>query len=345
VVGSGPFRFLADERIAGARVAYGRFEGYVPREDGVADWTAGPKVVHFDRVVWNVVPDPATAAAAMQRGEADWWEQPLFDLLPTLEKRRDLEVSLVEVTGNIGLMRFNALYPPFDNPAIRRALLPALDQTAFMQAVAGDRTEYWRDKVGYFAPGTPMASEAGMAALTGPRSTERAKQLLKEAGYKGERVVLLSPGDYPRIAALSLVAADMLQKCGMNVDVETIDWGGVIRRRASKAKPGEGGWSVFFTTFTGADMANPASDPALRGDGGTGWFGWPEAPKLEALRDRWLAASDDGQRKGIAADIQAQAFEDVPFLPLGQFFQPTVRSTRLKDGLTGMPLFWNIKPA
>ena len=345
VVGSGPFRFLADERVVGARVAYAKFEGYQPCEDGTPEWTAGPKIVHFDRVEWNVIPDPATAAAALQRGEADWLEQPIFDLVPELAKRADLAISLTEVTGNIGLMRFNALHPPFDNPAIRRALLPALNQAAYMAAVAGDQTQYWRDDVGFFPPGTPMASDAGMAALTSSRSFARAKTLLSEAGYNGERVVLLSPGDYPRIAALSLVAADMLTQCGMNVDVQTIDWGSVIRRRASKAKPDEGGWSVFFTTLTGADLANPASNPALRGNGAAGWFGWPTAPKLDALRDRWLAAPDEAQRRSIGAAMQQQAFEDVPYLPLGEFFQPTARAKRLVDGLTGMSLFWNIRPA
>ena len=345
VVGSGPFRFLADERVSGVRAAYARFERYQPRPDGVPDWTAGPKVVHFDRVEWNVIPDGATAAAALQRGEADWWEQPLFDLLPSLRQRNDLRIQTLETTGNIGLLRFNTLHPPFDNPAIRRALLPALDQSAFMQAVAGDQTEYWRDRVGFFAPDTPMANDRGMAALTGPRSAETAHRRLAAAGYKGEPVVLLSPGDYPRIAALALVAADMLTRAGMTVDVQTMDWGSVIRRRASKATPGQGGWSVFFTTFTGADLASPASCPALRGNGVNAWFGWPDAPRLEALRNQWLAASDDATRRALAADIQAQAFEDVPFLPLGQFFQPTAMVRQLTGAVPGMTLFWNIRRA
>ncbi len=345
VVGSGPFRFIADERVAGARAAYARFEDYRPREGGVPDWTAGPKIAHFDRIEWTVIPDGATAAAALLRGEVDWWEQPLFDLLGSLERRPELETSLVEVTGNIGLMRMNALHPPFDNPAVRRALLPALDQSAFMNAVAGEQTSLWRDNVGFFAPGTPMASTAGMQALAGPRSFEQARRAVQAAGYAGEPVVVLSPGDYPRIAALAAVAADMLTQCGMTVDLQVMDWATVIARRASKAPPAHGGWSVFFTTFTGADMSNPASNPALRGNGAAGWFGWPDAPRLEALRDQWLAASDPATRQRLVAEIQLQAFQDVPFLPLGQFFQPTARSRSLVGGLQGMPLFWNIKRA
>ncbi len=345
MVGSGPFRFLADERVSGARAVYARFERYRPREGGAAESTAGPKQAWFDRVEWNVVPDPATAAAAMQRGEADWWEQPSFDLLPLLARDPALAQSVTERTGNVGLLRFNQLHPPFDNAAIRRALLPALAQADFMQAVCGDNRAAWRDGVGFFAPGLPMASEAGLEALTAPRDAARSRREIAAAGYGGEPVVVLAPSDYPRINALALVAADLLTRCGLNVDLQFMDWGSVIRRRASRAPPAQGGWSVFFTTFSGIDMSSPATNLALRGNGGEGWFGWPTAPRLEALRDAWLAAADAGEQRRVAAEIQRQAFEDVPFLPLGQFVQPTVRRRELIGGLANLPLFWNIRRA
>lgn len=343
VVGSGPFRFLPDERVSGARVAYERFAKYRPRESGTPDWTSGPKVAHFDRVVWNVMPDPATAAAAMQKGEADWWEQPVFDLLPLMMRAPDLVTTVVEVTGNVGLLRLNQLFPPFDNPAIRRALWGALDQAEFMAAVVGDDAEAWRDGIGFFAPGTPMASKAGLAVLEGPRDPAKARQAIEAAGYRGEPVVVMTPTDYPRINALATVAADMLKRCGLKVELQETDWGSVIRRRASKAPLAQGGWSAFVTTLTGVDMANPASYLAMRGNGADSWFGWPDAPELERLRDAWLKAPDLEAQRAIAAKLQAQAFVDVPFLPLGQFFQPTVLSKSLTGVLKGMTLFWNIR--
>jgi peptide/nickel transport system substrate-binding protein len=343
MVGSGPFRFLADERVVGARVAYERFAGYRPRESGTPDWTAGPKIVHFDRVHWTVIPDGATAAAAMQQGEADWWEQPIFDLLPVLKRAPDLNTTVVEVTGNIGLLRMNQLFPPFDNPAIRRALLLGLDQSDFMASVVGDTPDAARTNVGYFAPGIPMASDAGLDVLKAPRDAAAAKRAIEAAGYKGEKVVVMTPSDYPRIDALCNVAADLLRRCGLNVELQAADWGTVIQRRASKAPLEQGGWSVFITTLTGADMSSPAGNLALRGNGQGAWFGWPTAPGLERLRNTWLVATDASEQKKIAAEIQAQAFVDVPFLPLGQFFQPTTQSRSLADGLKGMPLFWNIR--
>ena len=153
----------------------------------------------------------------------------------------------------------------------------------------------------------------------------------------------MTPSDYPRINALCQVAADLMQRCGLNVDLQATDWGTVIQRRASKGPVDQGGWSAFITTLTGADMYNPAASLPLRGNGTNGWFGWPTAAELERLRDAWMASTDQADQKRIAAQLQAQAFVDVPFLPLGQFFQPTVQHSSLAGALNGMPLFWNIR--
>jgi peptide/nickel transport system substrate-binding protein len=343
MVGSGPFRFVADERVVGARVVYSRFEKYQPRPAGTPDWTTGPKIVHFDRVEWNVIPDGATAAAAMQRGEADWWDQPLFDLLPLMKNDPALKTFLVEVTGNIGMLRLNQLYPPFDNPAIRRALLLALDQADFMSAVVGDAPGASRTGVGLFGLDTPMANDAGLDILRRPRDAAAAKRAIQDAGYKGEKVVLMTPTDYPRVDAMCNVAADLFSRCGLNVDLQATTWGTVIQRRASKEPPDKGGWNAFITTFTGNDMSNPAGMQGLRGNGQNAWFGWPTAPELERLRNDWIIAPDVIAQQQLAAQLQQQFFVDVPFLPLGEFYQPTTQSKQLVGGLTGLPLFWNIR--
>jgi peptide/nickel transport system substrate-binding protein len=342
MVGSGPFRFVAAERIAGAKVVYERNEAYVPRSGGSPDWTSGPKVAHFDRVEWNVIPDAATAMAALQSGEVDWWEQPTFDLLPLLHKADNIEVVTLDPTGTPSMMRFNQLFPPFDNPAIRRALLGAVDQADYMTAVAGTDPAMWRDRVGYFPPGSPLASDVGMKVLEGPRDMAKVKQDLIAAGYKGEKIVVMVASDYPVLNALGEVGVDMLQKAGMNVDVQETDWGSVVQRRASRKPPAEGGWSVFFTGFNGIDQFTPAGHLGLRGNGTNGWFGWPTESRLEELRAAWFAAPDTAAQKKIGEAIQAEAFDSVPYLPLGEYFQPTAYSKAITGVLRGMPLFWNV---
>jgi peptide/nickel transport system substrate-binding protein len=343
MVGSGPYRFKADERVPGDHVAYERFAAYKPRPDGTPDMTTGPKVAHFDRVEWHVISDAATASAALQAGEVDWWELPTADLLPMLQQNKQLRMERVYSLGGAGVLRPNHLFPPFDNPAIRRALLGAIDQTEFMTAVNGNDHSLWKVPCGFFPIGAPMASDAGMTALTGPRDLAKVKQEVKAAGYKGERIVLLGAVDFPIIKPLGDVTADLLSKLDMNVDYQATDWGTLVQRRASKKPPAQGGWNLFCTYFPGLSGLTPATNLGLRANGQQAWFGWPDSPKLEALRNQWLDATDLETQKEIAAEIQTQAFVDVPYYPLGMAYGPTAYRADLTGILRGFPIFWNIR--
>jgi peptide/nickel transport system substrate-binding protein len=343
MVGSGPFRYVAGERVPGALTVYSKFDGYVPRPSGTPDWTAGPKIAYIDRVEWVVIPDPSTAAAALHTGQVDWWQEPDLDLVPTLHSDKTVNLLTLDPTGLPAMLRFNHLQPPFNNPAIRRALLGAVDQSEFMQAVAGVETDLWKDKLGFFASASPLANQAGMTALESKRDMNKVKADLAAAGYKGERAVVMVATDLPALQALGEVGADMLKRAGINVDVQEMDWGSVIQRRSSKAPIDKGGWSVFFTSFFGLDEFTPATHLGLRGNGEAGWFGWAQSPGLEALRDQWFQAPDLAAQKAIAVKIQEQAFIDVPYLPLGEYFQPTAARKYLSGILKGLPLFWNVK--
>ena len=343
MVGSGPFRFKADERLPGARAVYERFAGYVPRPTGTPDRTAGPKVAHLDRVEWTTVSDPATAAAALQRNETDWWDYASADLLPLLRRNGGIKIEIPDPAGQIALMRLNHLQPPFDNPAIRRAVLGAVNQADFMTAVMGDDTSLWRAGAGMFTPGTPLASGAGMEVLTGPRDLARSRQALQDAGYKNERVALIVPTDFPNLKALADVGADMMRRMGLNVDYQATDWGTLLTRRAKKDPVDAGGWSAFFTFGAGTDQATPAANLMLRANGPNAWFGWPDDPRIEALREEWFNAPDLAAQQRTAVALQERAFETVPYVPLGQYFQPTAYRTSLSGMLSGFSIFWNVR--
>jgi peptide/nickel transport system substrate-binding protein len=345
MIGSGPFRFLANERIAGDRTVYARFDKYVPREGGTPDFTSGPKIVHFERVEWHVLPDAATAAAAMQAGEMDWWENPSFDLLPLLRTKADLVISLQDPLGSIGTMRFNQLQPPFDNVLLRRAILHATRQADFMMAAAGDNRDAWRDGVGFFCPGTPMANDAGLSVMQGKLDLAAVRQEVAAAGYKGERVVIPVPSDFPILKAIGEVGADLMRQAGLNVDEQSMDWGTMLQRLAKPGPVEDGGWSVFHTYWAGLDMLNPAVNPVLRGNGQAASRGWPTSAKLESLRGAWLDAASLAEQQRIAAAMQEQAWRDVPYVPLGQILVPVVRRKALQDMLSGFSLFWNVRKA
>lgn len=343
MVGSGPFRFVADERVSGSRVVYEKFAGYVPRPDGVPSYTSGPKIAHVDRVVWTVVLDPATAAAALGTGEFDWWENPGIDLVPQLNRNRAITVVVKDTTGEMGCMRFNQLYPPFDNLAIRQVVLSAVNQQDVMDAVAGADPSLIKVPNGVFANDTPMASDAGLAVLKGSADPAALRRALAAAGYKGERIVVLAASDFPTINAMAEVAGDLLKRIGFNVDYQSLDWGTVVQRRASREPPDKGGWNIFFTFLGGTNNLSPASHLALRSNGLKAWFGWPDLPKTEALRLSWFDAPDLSAQQQVARAIQAQAMLDVPYAPMGMYYQPTAFRKTISGIPDGFPQFYGVK--
>jgi peptide/nickel transport system substrate-binding protein len=347
MIGSGPFRFVADERVAGARNVYQRFDKYKPRDDGTPDWTAGPKIVHFHRVEWTTIPDAGTKAAALQAGEHDWWENPTHDLLPLLRRDKNIKIDVINSTGSVNMMRPNHLQPPFNNPKILQALLWAVDQSSFMEAIVGDDKSMYHVPHGFFCPGTPMASEVGLEPLLGPRDPAKVKEMLKQAGYAGEKVSMLVATDYTQFKAIGDVAADMMSKVGMNVDYVATDWGTMLQRRNNKGPVDQGGWNCFFTGWEGEDHLDPSNHYAIRGNGNdpAGWPGWCVSPRLEALRNAWFDAPGKEAQRKICVDMQLQCMIDVPSVPLGQFVQPTAYRTSLTGVLRGFPTFWNVRPA
>ena len=344
-IGSGPFRFLRDEWVSGARAAYARFDGYVPRQEPPA-FFAGGKVAHFERVEWTVQPDPATAAAAIQKGEVDWLEQPLIDLCPMLAKSQGVYTKVVDPGGWLMFMQLNHLNPPFDNPRVRRAIMVALDQHSFIESVVGDQKDLEIVPTGLFAPTMQMANGAGMENLTKPRDIALAKKLIAESGYNGEPAMIMSPSDQPALAQMSEVARELFQKIGLKVDFQTMDWGSVVTRRANQSPVDKGGWGAFISVMSPLTAANPGSMLILRGNGRAGWFGWPTDPKLEELRSAWFDAPTLEGQKVLAEQIQLHYFETVNFLPFGRMRQPMAFRSDITDVVSAsFPVFWGIRRA
>jgi len=340
--GSGPFRFVPGEWVPGAQAVYARFEGYVPRQ-APANGLAGGKVARLDRVEWRIMPDPATVAAALQAREIDWWEIAASDLLPLLARNRGIVIERIDPFGSIALLRPNHLQPPFNNPAFRRALWPALDQADFMTAVIGTDRSRWHDGVGFFTPDTALANGAGLEAVTGPRSLDAAKRAIEASGYRGERLVFLHTTDLPSHDAMGHVTADLFRRLGLNLDAISTDWGTVVQRRARREPVEQGGWSAFVSNTAGAECLGPATNPWLRANGTRASFGWPDSPGMEAARNAWFDAPDLAAQRRCAEDFQRAAFQDVPFYPLGQFHQPAA----WRRGITGqirshIPVLWNV---
>jgi peptide/nickel transport system substrate-binding protein len=339
VIGSGPFRFNTALRVSGARVVYDRNPDYVPRDEP-PDGLAGGRVVKVDRVEFQVQPDQATAASALQAGEVDILERPSFDLLALLRRNRDIRLQVLTELASQAVLRPNALHPPFNDPRARLALAYIIDQGSQMAGGYGDPAFYQACN-SFFVCGSPNGTDAG-AEDFGP-DLARARQLLAEAGYKGEPIRMPATRDISYMGPMAEVAADAMQKAGLNVQLEWSDWASVVSRTANQAAPEAGGWSIYVSGMPGVLAWSPGTNifaamPCDRSN----LSGWPCDAEVEALRTRY-AAAPAGERPAILVQLQRRLAVVNPYRLLGQATQPIAYRGNVK-GVLNSPViaYWNI---
>lgn len=342
-VGSGPFRLVTEEWRPGVKAVYEKFADYQPRSEP-ASGLAGGKVAKLNRVEWVVIGDAQTTMNALLRGEIDVWEMPPHDLLPALKADKYIIVKDRNPLAHVSILRFNSAQPPFDNPKIRQAVLNAIYQEDYLLAQVGD-PEYYKTCAAFFGCGTPFESSNGALHLKKP-DIGKAKQMLKDAGYNGEKVVILQPTDAVIVAPLGPVTAQALRDIGMNVELQSMDWQTMVLRRANSGPVEQGGWSIFHTAQAVAELMNPISNNYIRGKGvkDGGFFGWPADPEMERMRAAFAREIDPAKQKVLAQAIHDRAYEMVPYIPLGLYIQPPAYRKNI-SGWTQAPamVFWNVE--
>ncbi len=341
-IGSGPFRFLKDEYVIGSHAALVPFERYVPREDKPSFTSGGHKVL-FDRMEWIMIPDAATAANALATGEVDWLEMPLPDLLPVLRKAPNVKIGRLDDYGFISQLRPNHTLSPTNGAKFRRALRAAIDQREVMDAMMGGDPGGTIVPQGYLTTGKPEVDGAGMEEIVKKRSIAEVKAMFADAGYKGEKLILLHTTDQPFYNLATLVVADSLNRVGLNVEDQSMDWGTTLQRRASREPLDKGGWSLFVSVTPVPEYRDPLVGSLLRGNGKDAWIGWPDNPAMEAAYAEWLDAEKPEDLTRIEKKIHLIAVESVPFVPLGRYRPSAAWSKGISDpGKGPAPTFWNV---
>ncbi len=340
-IGSGPFKFNKAEWRPGDKVIYDKNTDYVPRSEP-PDGLAGGKVVKVDRVEFDVIPDSGTVAAALAKGEVDLWDSPANDMLGTLGKNPDIVVKTLPPFGNFGFLRVNSLHPPFNNVKARQALAVAFDQRDFMRTAYGDE-KWWKVCYAYFVCDAPWATEVGSEPYR-HADLAKAKQLMAEAGYKGEKLVMITTNEIPQIGQMAQVAVGRLKEMGVDVDMQVNDWGSVVTRMTKKELPAQGGWNMFTSWGTGTTFHHPLTNIGSNMScDQSNWVGWPCDEETEKLRTAFVAASDDAGRKAAMEVLHKRLMEMQPYTLLGQFEPPFAWRKNVDGVLRGAVLvFWNI---
>lgn len=264
-------------------------------------------------------------------------------MMPVIEDSTTAKVLISPAAGNSLQLVVNHLNPPFDNPKIREALQWALEQAPFMQAIYGDRTDLYQLCAAVFFCGTPFESTVNTDRIV-KRDVEKAKALLKEAGYDGTPVLLLHVTENPFHDRAYSVLKPMLEEAGFVVDEQMTDWATVSTRRTSKEPVDKGGWNVFFTGWGFVDQSNPMTNVYVAGEGLNGWYGWADSAELRDLRIKFAATTDLAEQKTLAENMQRVAYDLVPFVPLGQASIAQGVATNLEGFIDSpVPFFWNVR--
>ncbi|KNZ30731.1 MAG: hypothetical protein AD742_20575 [Methylibium sp. NZG] len=341
-IGSGPYTFNRTETRTGSQYVYDRNAGYAPRSEAASGF-AGGKKANFARIVFQNMPDEQTAISALLAGEIDFIEKASPELRGQLTGNPRVRTEVLNRTGQIGWLRMNCLQAPFNNVKARQAMLHLIDQAAVMQATFGDPKAF-RGCASLFGCGTTMENDANTAWFKGGQNIARATALFKEAGYAGQPVVIMQQTTSPVLSNASLLIAQWLRQAGVNAQLVPLDWAGIVARRANKGGVADGGWSIFLTWASGSAFNNPITLAGHAATGDKGWFGWPEDAKHEQLRDAWVSAPSLDARKKIARDLQDNAWNFVPHVYLGQWFDSAAMRSDIK-GVIGLPdivPFWNV---
>ena len=338
--GSGPFIFKKDAWKPGEKAVYLKNTRYRPRAEAPSGF-AGGKVVKVDRVEWLWIADPQTQVNALINGEIDFIEQPQHDLLPLLTADPNISFLVIAPMGRQYAFRFNVLHKPFDNAKVRQAAAYAFNQLDFLQSTIGN-PKYYRVCKSLFPCGSPLETTKGWDDAL-DSNFGKAKELLQQAGYDGTPVVLMQSTDIASLSNLAPVAKSLLEKAGLRVDLQAMDWQTLVARRSKKDPPASGGWSAFLTSWGSVDVLDPVATSFLNASCEKAMFGWPCDAELERLRDAFANETDPARQKTIAEAVSERAFAYPTHIHLGQYLQPSAFRNNLGGVLAASNVvFWNI---
>lgn len=318
IIGTGPYRL--DEFRADSHVRLRRFDGYKPdaRYNDITGF-GGFKRACLDSVTFRMMTEAAARTAALEVGEVHAVEDVPAASQKRLRENSALKLSRLE-TFWMQVAYPNHSAPPTNNPKVRQAMLAAMDFEEIMEAATEGQ---YKLNPGFQFPGQLYFTDEGKELLN-QKNKARAQQLLREAGYNNEPIILLTNREFPVMYNTSLVMAEQLKAAGMNAQLQVLDWPAALQRSQRETT----GWNVFYTGWiTVIALGGPQT---LRQMAEPNPVHKPVDNKVDPA---FMAAFNDVQtlptieaRKAAFAKAQRRALEDVMAIPFG--VAPKVQAVR-----------------
>lgn len=325
-IGTGPYRFVEHKPDRHVRLA--RYQDYAARSEP-PDGYGGKRTAYFDEIHFIPVPDVAVRLAGVETGEYHFVHQVKQDQYERVKASPALAASIAKPYGWMTAVP-NHKQGPMANRAIRQALLAALDLEPIMTAGVGDKS-FYRLSGALFYPEQPAwHSQAGVTGFN-QRNKDRARQLLQQAGYKGEPIRWITTKEYEWMYNTALVASKQMEEAGFKLDLQVLDWATLVQRRNKPEL-----WDLFSTGF-GFDP-----DPALATPLQCNWPGWWCHEEKERLVGEMMRETDPKKRKAMIERVQAIFYEDVGRIKLGDYFPLDIVRKEVRGFQSGPFLyFWN----
>ena len=324
-IGTGPYEFETWE--PGNKLSIVRYDGFISRPEP-ENFLAGGKRAYLDRIEWVEIPNDETKYAGLETGQWDIVDGISLDFASRIRDNNDIGL-VVTKPGNQSEVWAKGSFAPTDNKLVRQAILAAVDAESMMASL-GD-PELWILCSSVFFCGTPWESTVS-EELYNQNNPERAAELLDQAGYAGETIVILNSSDHPQLNPLGIVLKPSLEAAGMTVEMPGMDLATVISRL------GANDWNLFTNFCPASTCAQPDISP-VNNLSETLW-GWPGYPDLVA---EFIRAPNLDAKKAVVDRMQAAAYEDAYNIVLGQFFPMLphqIRVANLKP--TAFPTYYNV---
>jgi peptide/nickel transport system substrate-binding protein len=329
LIGTGPFKLA--ERRPDQYILLTRFDGYKPSPFPSSGY-AGARVAGSPQLTFAPVPNVNTRLQGLLAGQYDVADGLSTDSYAKITGAPDL-VPVITKPGGWLFMVMNTKQGLTANPLIRQAAQAALDNQAIMTAALGS-DRFFNLGSSLYPDWSPYHSDAD-APLYNQKDSAKAKKLLAEAGYKGEKFRILTSQQYDYIYKAALVVMQNLQDAGFTVDLELMDWASVMSRRFDASI-----WESFVT-FHGF-----TPDPALITIVSPTYPGWWDTPAKRAAVAAFNDAAEPAARAAAWGKLQALLMQEAPTVQLGKYYG-LLAHQRTVTGIPDLPItpFWAARRA
>jgi peptide/nickel transport system substrate-binding protein len=325
-VGTGPFRFV--EHKPDRHIKLARFDGYAARPEP-ASGLAGRRTAHLDELYFMPVPDYATRQAGITTGEYNYIQQVKPDQYERIKSTAGVEAVVAKPYGWVTIV-LNHKQGLMTDRRLRQAMQAAVDPEPMMLAGLGHK-DFFRLDPGLFFQEQSWHSKAG-ANLYNQRDKEKARRLLKEAGYAGQPVRWLVTTEYEHHYKPAVVAKNQLEEIGFKVDLQVADWATVVSRRGKPEL-----WDAFSTAFVFVPEPSTATQVNCE------WPGWWCHAEKDQMLQQMARELDPKKRLALWEKVQGVFYAEAGRIKIGDYFRLDARRKDVQGIQPGPYMhFWNV---